>query len=243
MLHTTKAIVLRSTKYGETSVIVNLFTEILGIQTYIINGVRQRTKKTGSKEMLFEPGNILQIVAYANDQKNMNRLKEFEYAYLYKTIPQSILKNALLTYCVELTSKGIQEPGPIPEVFNLLESVALHLDKHPLEACYNIALYYSLQLAQELGFGIDGGYSMQTPYLHLADGLFVEQFTNATLNCSEVVSESIHNILIADLAVIDKIQLHASRKNILETVLQYLQMHLTQINTMRSPEILQSLFE
>ncbi len=38
-LHNTKGIVLRTVKYGETSVIVTIFTELFGIQSYIVNGV------------------------------------------------------------------------------------------------------------------------------------------------------------------------------------------------------------
>ena len=41
MLHKTRAIVFKTTDYGETSVIVQLFTEKFGLQSYIINGVKK----------------------------------------------------------------------------------------------------------------------------------------------------------------------------------------------------------
>ena len=40
MLQKTKGMVLRNVKYGETSLIVTIFTEMLGIQSYLVNGVR-----------------------------------------------------------------------------------------------------------------------------------------------------------------------------------------------------------
>ena len=48
MTHKTKGIVLRTIKYGETSVVVTIFTELFGVQTYMVNGVRT-TKKSSAK--------------------------------------------------------------------------------------------------------------------------------------------------------------------------------------------------
>lgn len=45
MTHKTKAIILRSIKYGEASLVVTAFTELFGIQTYLVNGVRASNKK------------------------------------------------------------------------------------------------------------------------------------------------------------------------------------------------------
>lgn len=50
MIHKTKGIVIRVVKYGETSVIVSIYTELLGIQSYIVNGVRTSSKKAAAKQ-------------------------------------------------------------------------------------------------------------------------------------------------------------------------------------------------
>ena len=49
MIHQTKGIVLRTIKYGETSVVVNIFTELFGIQSYLVNGVRSSGKTLKGK--------------------------------------------------------------------------------------------------------------------------------------------------------------------------------------------------
>ena len=63
MTHKTKGIVLRTIKYGETSVVVTIFTELFGIQTYMVNGVRT-TEKSSAKANYFQPGAILDLVVY-----------------------------------------------------------------------------------------------------------------------------------------------------------------------------------
>ena len=67
-LHNTKGIVLRTVKYGETSVIVSIFTELFGVQSYLVNGVRASTKKGSGKANLFQPSAILDMVVYHSDQ-------------------------------------------------------------------------------------------------------------------------------------------------------------------------------
>ena len=68
MIHKTKGIVLKSIRYGETSLVVTVFTELFGVQTYMVNGVRTN-KKSGSKAALFQPSSILDMEVYHNDQK------------------------------------------------------------------------------------------------------------------------------------------------------------------------------
>src|SRR5882724_4224239 len=82
-IHKTKGIVLRTVKYGETSVIVTIFTELFGVQSYLVNGVRTSSKKGSGKANLFQPGAILDMVVYHNELKNLNRIKEFKWDYLY----------------------------------------------------------------------------------------------------------------------------------------------------------------
>ena len=93
-LYKTKGIVLRTVKYGETSVIVTIFTELFGIQSYLVNGVRTSTKKGSGKASLFQPSAILELVVYHNELKHLNRIKEFRWDYLYRHILTDVRKNA-----------------------------------------------------------------------------------------------------------------------------------------------------
>ena len=45
MLHKTRGIVFSYTEYRETSLIVKIYTELFGIQSYIVNGVRKKNAK------------------------------------------------------------------------------------------------------------------------------------------------------------------------------------------------------
>ena len=83
MIQKTRGIVLRMIKFGETSVVVLIYTESFGIQSYLVNGVRT-SKKSSAKANHFQPGSILELVVYHNDLKNLQRLREFKWHYLYR---------------------------------------------------------------------------------------------------------------------------------------------------------------
>ncbi|MEM8569164.1 MAG: recombination protein O N-terminal domain-containing protein, partial [Bacteroidota bacterium] len=53
MLVKTRGLVFKNFKYRDTSIIVKMLTEQLGIQTYIVNGVR--SKKANTKIALYQP--------------------------------------------------------------------------------------------------------------------------------------------------------------------------------------------
>src|SRR5215207_4259643 len=108
-IYKTKGIVLRTVKYGETSVIVTIYTELFGLQSYLVNGVRTSTKKGTGKANLFQPTAILDLVVYHNELKHLNRIKEFKWHFLYKHILSDVPKNAVALFMVELLTKCLKQ--------------------------------------------------------------------------------------------------------------------------------------
>jgi DNA repair protein RecO (recombination protein O) len=127
-LHKTKGIVLKTVKYGETSLIATVYTELFGIQSYLVNGVRSSSRKGPGKANLFQPAAILDLLVYHNDLKNLQRIREFSWAVLYVHILSNILKNAVALYMVELLQKTLKQPEPNPDLFYFIEDSFLHLD-------------------------------------------------------------------------------------------------------------------
>ncbi len=55
MLAKTNAIVIKSLKYGDTSLIVNCYCEDFGLQAFILKGILKTKKGKYPKKSLFEP--------------------------------------------------------------------------------------------------------------------------------------------------------------------------------------------
>ena len=150
-LHKTKGIVLRTVKYGETSLIVSILTEMFGIQSYLINGVRASTKKGTGKANLFQPAAILDLIVYHNELKNLQRIKEFKWDYLYQHIFSDIKKNAVSLFMVELLTKCLKQPEANEDLFHFAEDSFLHLDESSEMVTANFPLFFALHLAVFFG--------------------------------------------------------------------------------------------
>ena len=175
MLHKTKGIVLRTVKYGETSVIVLVFTEKFGIQSYLVNSVRTSTKKGTGKANLFQPSAILDLVVYHNELKNLQRIKEFKWGYLYQHILSDVKKNAVALFMVELLTKCLKQPEANPDLFHFADDVFIHLDQSSEMVTANFPLFFALHLAVLFGFRITDNYSEQNSFFDLQEGKFVKE--------------------------------------------------------------------
>jgi DNA repair protein RecO (recombination protein O) len=173
MIHKTKGIVLRTVKYGETSLVVSAFTELFGLQSYLVNGVRTATKKGGVKANVFQSAAILDLVAYHNQFSNLQRIREYKWAHLFQTIFSDVRKNAVALFMVELIAKCLKEPEGNTELFYFMEDALLHLDEASDTVTANFPLFFAVHLAHFFGFKISDAFSEDHSYLDLEEGVFV----------------------------------------------------------------------
>src|SRR6185369_5739782 len=127
MLHKTRGIVFRFTKYGETSIIVNIFTELFGLQSYIVNGVRSKSSK--NKIALYQPLTLLEMVVYHRENANINRIKEVKCFYPYQTIPVDIKKSALAIFINEVLNKTVKDESHAQDLCTFLMESLQALDQ------------------------------------------------------------------------------------------------------------------
>lgn len=172
MTYKTKGIVLRTIKYGETSVVVTIFTELFGVQTYMVNGVRS-AKKSSAKANHFQPAAILEMIVYHNEQKPMQRLKEFSWNFLYQQVLSDVIKNSIALYMVELIQKCLKQPEENTPLFYFFEDILIQLDAADNAVTANFALFFSLQLTAFLGLKMQDNYDDEQNILDLEEGVFV----------------------------------------------------------------------
>jgi DNA repair protein RecO (recombination protein O) len=240
MTHKTKGIVLRSIKYGETSVIVTIFTELFGIQTYMVNGVRS-TKKSAAKANLFQPAAILDLVVYHNEQRSMQRIKEFQWDVLFREVLSDVIKNSIALYIVELLQKCLKQPEENSTLFYFCEDILLQLDRSEPGVTANFALYFSLQLTEFLGFKMNDDYTETQTYLDLEEGCFVEAEPHHPHFISgenaQWTSQLLKVMQPGELATFHLH--HSTRRKLLMHYQDYYALHITDFGSMKSLQVLQ----
>ncbi len=173
MNHKTRGIVLKTVKYGETSLIVSIYTELFGLHSYIVNGVRISSKRGSGKANLFQPAAILDLVVYQNDLKNLQRIREFKWAKLYQHLFFNVFKNAVALFMIELLHRTVKQPESNPELFNFVEDALAHLDQSSDAVVANFPLYFALHLSGFYGFRFSDKYSENLNIIDLQEGEFV----------------------------------------------------------------------
>ncbi|MBS1662755.1 MAG: DNA repair protein RecO [Bacteroidetes bacterium] len=242
MLHKTKGIVLKTVKYGETSLIATLYTELFGLQTYIVSGVRTSSKKGPGKANLFQPSAILDLIVYHNDLKNLQRIREMKWSALYQHIFFDVLKNAVAVFMVELLTKCIKQPEPNPDLFYFIEDAFLHLDTSEGRVQANFPLFFMLHLAGFFGFRIQDIYSEKTPFLDLQEGQFVAEHPE-----HHQVLEGNHSYITAQLlraqqpAELQELALNQeTRRALLQAYQLFYALHIPEFGEMRTLSVLQT---
>lgn len=166
---------LRSIKYGETSLVVTIFTELFGSQTYMVNGARS-AKKTGNKAVMYQPGAILQLQVYHNELKAMHRIKEAGWEVLYKHIFSDVIKNSIVLFMIELLHKVVRQPEINNDLFYFCEDCLKHVDEGNAKVAANMPVFFAIHLTHFLGLKINEDFKNSTGeiYLDLVEGNFTD---------------------------------------------------------------------
>lgn len=242
MIHQTKGLVLKQIKYGETSLIVTIFTELFGRQTYIINGVRVGGKN--NKANLYQPGSLLEMQVYHNELKNLQRIKESKWSVLYRHIFNDVVKNGVALYMVELILKSVQQPEANEPLFAFCEKSLLALDDASAYTTAHYPIYFSLHLARMLGFELQNNYNQTQPYFDIREGSFVEENLNYDTLLSIELSEYISEFLrINDPKNLEHFRMPTKVKvQLLREIERFYQWHISEFGKMKTMEILPGLF-
>lgn len=153
--------------------IVSIFTELFGIQSYMVNGVR--TSGKSARAHFFQPSSLLEMQVYHNELKNLQRIKEVKWSSLYKNVLSDVIKNSIALFMVELLQKTLKQPETNENLFHFCEDAFLHLDVAEKEITANFAVYFSIRIAQISGFSLQNNYSEKRNIFNIQEGDFVEE--------------------------------------------------------------------
>lgn len=240
MLVKVRAIVLHCQSYNDSTNIVHLYTEDFGRISYL--ATKTHSKRSSLRSAFFQPLSLVEIEADHHANRSLQRIKEVRSIFPFTGIPVDPVKNTLALFLAEVLYRSLREAEKNPALFDyLLRSVQL------LDLCEkglaNFHLVFLIKLTRYLGFypNVEG----QRPnwYFDLQGGSFVptRPFHNAWLSPEQAVG-------FASLMRMSFDNLHAfrfdhrERVEILNQMMNYYRMHLTEFPTIKSLAVLQEVF-
>ncbi|MFC4263229.1 DNA repair protein RecO [Ferruginibacter yonginensis] len=240
-MYKTKAIILKSIKYGETSLVVTAFTELFGVQTYMVNGVRT-TKKTGVKAMLYQPASVVEMEVYHNDRNSMHRIKECNRTHVFNQVLTDVVKNSIAAFLMELLYKLLKQPEQNTDLFYFCEDALLQIDAAPTDVVANFPLFLALHLSHFFGFKIDDNFTETTCFLDLQEGMFADDRPHHPYYLEKDIAQPTSEILKTQHpSKLVQIKIpHAKRRLLLTKLMEYYSLHVQDFGTMKTVLIMQT---
>ena len=234
MLIKTRGIVFSYLKYRETSIIARIYTERLGVQSYVVNGVRKA--KPPGRIALFQPFTLLELVAYvARGNSGLTRLSEFRCAEPLTTLPYEVQKSSVVLFLSEVLGRAVREEEQNEPLFQFLHDSILAFDQQATGS-ENFALTFLLRLATYLGFGVSSGAELTDQVVMAGHAPTSKGATGpATLRLREF--DGYLDELLRQPAV-STIPNGRVRHELLHVLIRYYQLHIEQLGEIRSLDIL-----
>ena len=177
---------------------------------------------------------------YHNELKNLQRIKDLKWSVLYKNIFSNVIKNAVALYMVELLQKNLKQPEMHEDLFNFCEDAFLQLDHCEAQVMANFPIYFSMQVAQLLGFRLVDNYSEERNVFNIDEGSFSNEkpeiSNQLNIETSFYISEFLKAIHPNDLREL-RMNRH-TRMTILKTLESYYSWHVSDFGPMKTLNVL-----
>ncbi len=240
MIRKTRGIVLHTTKYGESSLVVHCYTEQSGRQSYMVKGVRKSRKQNRSN--LFQPLFILDFEVYHKESRELQMVSEVSRAFPLHSIPYDLTKSTQAIFMAEIIYRVVREEEPYPMLAHFLISTIRYMDalSEPL-ADYHIIFMF--QLSRYLGFYPQKSPGEEFRYFDLANGRFESYPGDPDVQLDRMTSLLWNRYMSTDYQHVVELEFNSGqRKLILDQLLRFYKYHVEGMGEIRSLEILHDFF-
>lgn len=237
MLLKCKAIVIKTIDYSENSVVLKCFTDTHGVVSFMVNGVR--SKKGAIRPSHLLPLSLLELEAYHQQQKNLQRIKELKCIPQLHSLHFDMTKSSVGIFMAEVMNKVLREENqPDPPLFSFLYHAVQLLDLENGKVT-NFPLFFLLQLTRYLGFQPKGIYSDQTNGFDVKEGIFESYDARNPYQLAPSLSEKISMLLNSNVLEYKEVSMsYADRAALLEYTIDYYREHIVGFLELKSHKVL-----
>lgn len=237
MLHKTRGIVLKTTFYGDTGVVVQIFTEKFGIQSYLINGVRKPKAKVNLN--MLQPLHLLEMIVYFKANTSIQRVKEVQSAPVFRSIPYDIIKSTIIMFLNEVLYKSIRQQHTDEQLFDFIYNSIAWFDEAQ-DASINFHLAFLLKLSRYLGFAPSTESQSGHQYFDLQEGAFGYRPPVHPYYMDKTDADIFIKLFTTPMDKLEEIRLtKVERRSILNSILVFYTLHTASFGDIRSHQVLE----
>lgn len=242
MLVKTEAIVLHSLKYGESKIIVDMFTREAGRLAFIVPV--PKTSKSRLKKQYFQPMTLLEVECDVRQRVQLQKLKDARLLVAYTSIPFSPEKLALSLFVAEFLYYALHSEQQNVALFSYISSSMQWLDM-ATGGYANFHLTFLMHLSRFLGFypnlEMSDDWNMM---FDLREGRFCTSAPTHRDFLQPDEARLIHLMMRMDFPTMRLYRLsRMDRNRIVDVLLQYYRLHIPQFPELKSLSVLQELWK
>ena len=240
MIAKTTGIVLHTLRYGESSLIVHVYTEHFGRISLMAKGVKN-AKKPG-RTALLQPLKILSMEVYYKPSREIQMLKEFDSVLPEQVNAPDPVKGSVSLFIAELLYKVLQEEEPNEPMFRFLYRSILDFNQMQ-KGITNYHLYFAVHLTKYLGFFPSGNFDEKHCLFDGMKGKFVEQLKAPVTAMPQEESALLAKLMTLSPQNLDNLCLNGvQRSRFLDEIIKFYQIHLEGMGKIRSIDVLKEVF-
>ena len=149
MITKTRGIVLRSVRFGESSLIVDVLTKSSGRVSFMVH--IPKTSKGKIKKQYFQPMTLLDFEYDFRQRSNLQRIKDVRVSLPYSSIPIDPAKSCISLFLSEFIYYATRNEQENPTLFTYISTSLEWLD-NAYEDFANFHLVFMMRLSRFIGF-------------------------------------------------------------------------------------------
>lgn len=193
----TKALILNVLAYRESSVILYLLTEKLGL----VHGVAKGIKSCKKGSLFLERGFVIELLIYNRPHRDLHTVGGIQVEAAFPQTRVSLIKSTVRDAAFEVLLSGVVRNTPAPELFDIIIGFCTKLevdipDSAPADTARPLQLLWRfyLELCNEMGFSLalDNCYRCGNQFGDIDHGyLFIAEGAVCCVNCTDH-SQQVH---------------------------------------------------
>ena len=240
MITKTRGIVLRSVRFGESSLIVDVLTKSSGRVSFMVH--IPKTSKGKIKKQYFQPMTLLDFEYDFRQRSNLQRIKDVRVSLPYSSIPIDPAKSCISLFLSEFIYYATRNEQENPTLFTYISTSLEWLD-NAYEDFANFHLVFMMRLGKFLGFHPFLEDFTPGCFFDLRNGCFTLSMPLHTDFLNAADAGHLYNLMRMNFETMKLFKLsHDDRNRITEIVLRYYKLHLPNMPELQSFDILREVF-
>ncbi len=241
MLQKLRGIVLHHINYGETSLILHLYTDQKGRISVIIPGARGKRKN--KRISLFHNLSLLDLEVYYKPSRDLQQIKEARPVIPMAGLTGDPIKSTMALFLSEVLYRTLKEEEANPELFSFLENTLKYFDLAE-EGVANFHLFIMVHLSRFLGFFPVDNQQKDSDWFDLTAGQFSSSPPEIHMRLDPAASSLLAKFMRSNLEETNALKMNRHQRNdLLAGLLEFYKIHLQGMGEIRSYAVLKDIFD